>query len=315
MNSLIRLSLLGAAVLAPMAASAAPTHFGAAARLTARNCNGIPNAENCLGVTNPNTRIVQEVFGGGPGGPNTSMLSPAAGGYAVSDVSYGLFDLPTIKAGAFAGADNRVNSNTVGYQSFVYGGTSATPFGLSAVFDYLSSGAPVAAATPADEAAPEIAGEGFGFLRVSLIDPAFLPPLLTAQDILNYGFGQGCGEAGVLGTSSTRLASATAGPASGALTLNIGCDGNPILLTPGQEIVAVLLLQTPSNRLGFFDATNTIVLGLDPALSDEVIANLEANLVSARSLVPEPAAWALMIAGFGFVGAALRRRPMVAAPV
>jgi len=37
------------------------------------------------------------------------------------------------------------------------------------------------------------------------------------------------------------------------------------------------------------------------------------NPVTAPGAVPEPATWALMIAGFGLVGAALRRRPVLAA--
>ena len=41
--------------------------------------------------------------------------------------------------------------------------------------------------------------------------------------------------------------------------------------------------------------------------------NIGLTLADARSAAPEPAAWTLMIAGFGLAGAALRRRRSLAA--
>jgi hypothetical protein len=67
-------------------------------------------------------------------------------------------------------------------------------------------------------------------------------------------------------------------------------------------------MQTIANRNGYLDATNTIRVKLSESLPEEVRQTLQENVVTARSLVPEPASWAMMIAGFGVVGAAARRR-------
>ncbi len=58
---------------------------------------------------------------------------------------------------------------------------------------------------------------------------------------------------------------------------------------PGVSYVSITLLNNPAGADGF---------GFD-------------DLIVGRSAVPEPASWALMIAGFGTIGAAMRRRRMM----
>ena len=318
-RSLARHGLLGAVAIAATAgllpgvataASAAPAVWGTGVFLTSRNCNGVAAAVDCLGPANPNIRIRESIYGGGASTAANVSLAPVTGGSSRSRVTFGALDLPVIKAGAFAGADNRNNSNSVGYQQFTYTGAAGTPFGLTASFDYTSSGAPSLAGLGADDRAPEIGGEGSGFLRIGLIDPSAVTGLVTAQDVFNFGFGGACGDPGVFGFAGMRLFSSAAGLSSGSLTLATGCDGNPLFLTPGQSFVVSMLLQTPSNRGGYFDATHTVRLGLDPTLSDAVKQALANSLNSA---IPEPASWAMMVAGFGLAGAVMRRRRVLAA--
>lgn len=302
------LATLFGGVASSVSATVPPDVWGSAVFLTSRNCNGVAAADNCLGATNPNPRIVQSVRDGGAGVGASAALSPTAGGFEKASVTYGDLDLPVIKAYAQAGVDNRNNTNSIGYQSFVYTGAAATAFALTATLDFTSSGAPVAAAIPQGGSVPEIAGEGYVFVSVGLLDPASVVGLVTATDIINFGFGSQCGDAGVIGRAQFRFASAAAGAGGGMLTLSTGCDGNPIMLTPGQQVLAFLLQQTPTNRGGFVDATHTLTLGLGDTLTAEQKNVLVASLISARSAVPEPASWAMLISGFGLAGMALRRR-------
>ena len=296
-------------------AQAAPASWGSAAFLTARNCNGLAGNVDCLGAANPDIRIKQSLYDGGAGVSTNATLSPPAGGLAVSNITYGAFDLPIIKAGAWAGADNRVNSNSIGYQSFAYSGPAATPFSLTANFDFTSSGAAQYLAGQAinPNAPNEFGGEGFGFLRVQIFDSALFPSLTTAQDIFNFGFTSACGDPGVIGEASVSLASLAAGAGSGALTLDRTCGGGALTLAPSSNFVVAMLLQTPTNRSGFFDATHTVTLGLSDTIAPEVRQTLERSLVSALSAVPETSTWTMLIAGFGLIGASLRRKRALAA--
>jgi len=51
-----------------------------------------------------------------------------------------------------------------------------------------------------------------------------------------------------------------------------------------------------------------VYTGLDQGMDDEAWAIADLTVRDANTVVPEPATWALMIAGFGLVGGALRRR-------
>ena len=82
------------------------------------------------------------------------------------------------------------------------------------------------------------------------------------------------------------------------------------------------------NQLGIMDPTfcygeTGVVKGLDLAAMDVIGWNLSqparegyarstASIYAANGTVPEPASWALMLGGFGLVGAAMRRRPRTA---
>ncbi|MBS3961648.1 MAG: PEPxxWA-CTERM sorting domain-containing protein [Sandarakinorhabdus sp.] len=116
-----------------------------------------------------------------------------------------------------------------------------------------------------------------------------------------------CSRAGVLGTSILHLGTA-AGPGAASITLSTGCDGSGLQLVPGGEYVLISSFQTVANRNGFMDATNTITVQLSETLPEAARQQIRENVVTARSLVPEPATWTMMIVGFGLAGAAARRK-------
>jgi hypothetical protein len=288
-----------------------PANWGSAAFLTRRSCNGLAPSVNCLGRFNPNVRITESLYAGGPGVSTNASITPMGGGSAQSSITYGALDMPVIRAGSFSGADNRLNSNSIGYQSFTYTGAAATPFSLTALYDFTSSGASLALNA---QIGNELGGEGYGFLRLQVFDAALFPTLLTARDIFDFGFNSQCGDAGVLSAASMSLSTAAAGPGNGSLSMGAACSGGALTLTPGAQFIVAMLLQTPSNRGGFFDATHTVTLGLSQDLPPDVRDSLNQSLVSGLSAaVPEPATWAMMILGFGIIGGALRRRSHPAA--
>jgi len=74
----------------------------------------------------------------------------------------------------------------------------------------------------------------------------------------------------------------------------------------------------PHNSLGFFGLVSTSAIAYAKTTVDRgwvqntAIDNVQiGSLAPLSSAVPEPSIWALMIVGFGIVGASMRRRPLV----
>lgn len=297
----------GALALLPAPAQAAAGEFGSAAFLSRRNCNAATPSSAC----DTSTRAPEVYNPGGAGQVVDISVVPSGGGILKAKVQFGQLDLPVIKAGAWSGADTRVGSTIVTYMHYKYTGASATPYALDGLVDWTTSGAPRAAAGEVGS----FAGEGSGVALLWMLDAAIVPKFANAGQITSFPpiVGFGCGGAGVLGFGQLNMAKATAGYHEGSIALNTACGGGALTLNPGQEFVIMAQFQSIANRGGFLDATNTIRVQLAEDLPEEVKATLREELVSARSLVPEPASWAMMIAGFGLVGAVARRRRAVAA--
>ncbi len=302
--------------IAAAPAAAAPTGFGSAAFQSARYCRTegggggsvLAPGVNCMAGFNPRIQTVQT---GGDGVAINSAFDTIIGGRIESRVLFGELDLPVIKSGAWADDDTRIASTIVTFMGFSFGGAEETLYALDAVIDWTSSGAPGALADLASNpAAPsgEYGGEGLGGLQLYLWDAAYVPAFGSPGSITNFLPSTACGTAGVLANSSVTLGTAAAGPGAVTGSLNTACGGGSIMLQPGQDYVLFAQLQTVANRNGFMDATNTITVQLAEELPPEVRDTLLQNVVSSRSLVPEPASWAMLIAGFGLVGATLRRR-------
>jgi len=121
-----------------------------------------------------------------------------------------------------------------------------------------------------------------------------------------------CGEApGLLGFSSA-FGLSNGGLSTFALTTH-GCSGEVLSLAPRQQFVVHKNLSLFTNRGGWIDARNTFRTAIDPTLPAETLAILSAGLEAAGPSVPEPASWAMLIAGFGLRGANLRRLRALAA--
>jgi hypothetical protein len=307
-------------ILVPASAEAAPA-FGSSAFQSARYCRVggvesgavLANGVNCMAAPGPRIQTVQT---GGPGTAVNSAFDTVIGGRIEARVLFGELDLPIIKSGAWADDDTRIASTIVTYMGFNFGGAEETPYALDAVIDWTSSGGPLGLAdSAANPGAPsgEYGGEGLGNLQLYLWDAAYVPAFGSPQEITNFLPSTACGTAGVLAYSAVNMGTAAAGPGAVTGSLNSACGGGTILLQPGQDYVLFAQLQTVANRNGFMDATNTIRVQLAEDLLPEVRDSLVQNIVSARSLVPEPGSWAMLIAGFGLTGAVMRRRRQVVA--
>jgi hypothetical protein len=65
---------------------------------------------------------------------------------------------------------------------------------------------------------------------------------------------------------------------------------------------------TPSLFSGSYASLNGIEIRFGPDAFNVGIDNIDFTVANGPAAVPEPASWALMIAGFGLVGSAMRRR-------
>lgn len=131
------------------------------------------------------------------------------------------------------------------------------------------------------------------------------------QDTNGYGFLGTCADAGAIAIAETGVISG-AGPHSA--TLSPTCGGaSTFHLETGETFYLWARMSAFTADIGVTDALHTFSVGLSPNASPELVTLLSENLVLAAPLelgssAPEPAAWALMLVGFGSLGAALRRR-------
>jgi hypothetical protein len=294
----------GAVVPAPVLAAAGD--FGSAAFLSRRDCGAIAANADCMAVPPPR---LETYIPGGPGKTVSSTVFPGGGGRLEAQVQYGQLDLPTIKAGAWAGAGTRVGSTVSSYMHYRYAGPSRTVYALDALVDWKTSGAPLQLAIGSGE----YAGEASGVALLWMFDAASFPRFTGAGQITDFTINKTCGSAGVMAFGELPMTRATAGYHEGRIGLSSACGGGALMLNPGQEFVIMAVFQSVANRGGYMDATNTFRVQLAEDLPEEAKGLLQETLVSARSVVPEPASWAMMIAGFGLVGAMARRRRMAAA--
>ncbi len=294
----------GVMLLGMGAASAQAQGFGSAAFQSVRNCWGLADNINCMGPDNPDLTRKETYIPGGPGLSVNNVVYPQSGGTIVSRVAFGELDLPVVKSGVWAGDDNRIGSTIVTYMGFNFGGPDGSLYALDALIDWTSSGAPQNLANDGGE----YGGEALGTFLMFLFDAAYVPDFQNAGQIIDFPTFKDCSTAGVLAYTEISMITATAGYHEASGTLGTGCNGNPLTLNSGGEYVLMTLKQTVANRLGYMDATNTIRVQLAAALPDEARQVLLDNVVTARSMVPEPATWAMLIIGFGAVGMAARRQ-------
>jgi hypothetical protein len=297
-RALLCSAFFGLAAAAGAAPAGAQTIFGSMSYSTHRSCATTASTANCDGAGSGQQIVTSSITGGANLTAN-SNLALTDGSFANGSVSFGALDLPQLAGETRAVGDVRMNSNLLGYQSYIYGGPSGTPFSLAGNLHIVDS-----STNPTGGALP---GGAIYSAYIAIWDPSFVAPISSAFDILNQFFYAPCGTPGV-------LAAGTIGGSLPGGEQNFGisttsCSGSPLTLTTGQHVLAVAGLQIPVNRGGFADASSTFTVGLDPALPEESRELLTASLVSAQAIAaPEPGTWAMMLLGFGAVGFSLRRR-------
>ena len=160
------------------------------------------------------------------------------------------------------------------------------------------------------------AGAAFAILSSAVEDRA-VGDLWYPADGNAYGFLAGCGTAGAIAVGET---GAITGLGAHSVTVMPTCGQSTFHVETGDNFYLWARLSTFHLNDGFTDASNTFSVNLSPDLSPETVQFLAANLVPTGPLdlgtsVPEPNAWALMVLGFGGLGAALRRRRSRLRPV
>ncbi|HEY3951307.1 PEPxxWA-CTERM sorting domain-containing protein [Phenylobacterium sp.] len=258
-------------------------------------------------------------------GASASQGCSASGSQSQAfDVHQTFTDLSTLQAFASAGVQGVTVTPSVTAASNIFGfdgdtpnfsmtdTATLTPSALSLTYDYLKHGLP------------------------SFVSPDTIPPGLLSL------ISQVPGLASLLNTETLDFSTVTQGSAAtlGGTIFNLGdantdglqLDGFHVLGTPGPftlDVPAFSDLETTGSQ-GFTVGFDTSQLGVfsqqfEIDLSDAgtglgrdsyaMILTVTGDVVAGAPVtgVPEPAAWALMILGFGAVGASLRARRGVAA--
>jgi hypothetical protein len=298
---------LAVGAIAPFTAAQAGV-YGVQTLASERTCNGASADAECPG----GTRLIPFKTDGGlyrttaASGFTETRTIPQSGSYAsgAAELSGSGLYLPTLHAVSYAAPnDARVNGSAAGFTSFTYKGAADSPFGLQATLTIDDS-----ELSPDDPLLPK---GGIAALYLAIYDEkAFIDNFIDpGTGDVNVAYGASCGDVpGLLGWAYSAIGSP--GGAFSVSASTTSCGAGPITLKSNQKIVAYSNLSLFTNRGGFIDASHTLTTQLDPMLGEEAIRNLETNLSAA---VPEPATWAMMVSGFGFVGAATRRRTRVTA--
>jgi hypothetical protein len=305
MNRKILLAASAAALglsFASSPASAASNAYGVSTLASLRNCGGASATQECPG----GQRLRPFALDGGiwkstaSSGYVETRPIPQAGSYGQGRAELtgsGLY-LPTLHAvSSSAPTDARVNGSALGFTTFTYNGSAEQAFSLKSTLTVDDS-----FKSPDNPLLREGAFVSFfvGIFDADIFQKTYLD---FASGSINTNSAYACGDDGLLG-----FGYGTPAAKGGSFTVSTkttACPGSSLVLKPGQQVVAYANLSMFTNRGGYLDALHTMTTELDPELGGEAIAALKQNLVSG---VPEPTTWAMMLGGFGVIGAASRRR-------
>ncbi len=243
---------------------------------------------------------------GDPRGRAGSAAEPGAGGL-----------LPDLHALAFTtnqtpGQANLAWTFVEGVQVFKWTGGSfdLDPSIFEGSIDYSAS-----------NVAPGASGMVAGF---AILDSSVLDDNSAGNPWFNFQTNAGGGITGAFqGNCDTpgAVGIANSGQVNGKgnVVVNIGaaaCNGS-LHLETGDEFVLWSKMYVYQFAPGIMDASHTFHVTLADDVPPETVQTLARNVVleSYSYAVPEPATWALMILGFGGVGAALRGRRRTAAAI
>ena len=310
MKNLFLAAVAVSSVSAP-AQAVAPFRSTVFTQAVVANCPGIPTFGACPNDGLPAypyqpsaTQTYDEDYRGieyGTASVATASLTTA--GVATASVirnDFGLF--PTLKAGSF------INANGVGASSSGFG-TAATRYALT----YTGSEVvPLALAGTIDFELlfplNNVLRAGYGFVDASLVIAA---PYVFGPGPVNPAL-LSCGNSGIIASSRsfTEVIGTTVGGVTqqrvATLDVSTGCNGNQVMLNPGDQFYVFAALSAYAQRGATTDATNTFTIDFASSTPPEAIAQLRDQLVL-QTAVPEPASWAMLMIGFGLIGGILRR--------
>ena len=299
MSIISKLSAVAAGAILTIASAPAqadaPT-YGSAVFIGERDCGTRLPTVICAG--SGTHFIYQDTFGGPDQGVDVLVGDPQ-GIFGSSNITFGSEALPEIHQAAAAPGNVRVNVSAFAFNSFTYEGDAPTELSYAGDLHIVDS-----SPSPSNDADQEGGSGYYGW--VAIWDPSLVADFTDAFTAATTYGGYDCSTAGVLG-----FGYAIGALSGGETSIHIatqGCSGSPVVINPGQTVLAAAWLQTPVNRYGWVDASHTFTMDYDPELSAEVRANLAESMVAGYSAVPEPATWAMMILGFGLVGAVARLR-------
>lgn len=339
---IISVTLTLGALLAGTAAVAQTTSqdFGSAVYQTVRNCPANATVDCSGNNTDQRTRGTKSAGGGGQSASSTYAISSSAvitgAGGAFGSVTFDQFGFPDIKAKVSTVGNVRIGDNIYAYQSYTYTGSTPLLLELEANFHIVNS-----TTDNATGARPKGALASAGFAIWRRADFFYYASeeyqgapggfnsavsLISASQI----FGQNVSCSTNFGTEPRPLAAnftdqvLTGGSTNISVSQDVcGLDDDvlddSLTFNRGDQFVIASYAQLFANRGGFADATSTFTLGLAPDTSPAARAAFQNNVVLGAvdvAPVPELASWAMLIAGFGVIGGALRRRkerPAVAA--
>ena len=273
---------------------------GSAVLTTVRDCGTKAATENCGGA---GTTVIFQDLEGGPGQGVDFFGGDPSSTFAQSKVSLGSLGLPVVNQSDAAAADSnlRINVNAFAFNSFTYTGAAPTELSYGGNLHIVgSSGAPLGDYT--------FAGGSSYNVWIAIWDPSLVAGFASPGDAFS-GFGYGSYDCDVSGVYAFgQSTGALSGGEQNLPVATTGCGGAPFMINPGQTILAVMFMQTPVNRGGWMDASHTFRMDYDPALGVEARNALIQTMTPGAPGVPEPETWALMLAGFGLAGAAIRNR-------
>lgn len=303
----LMLAAAGAIAFTPASAQTS-TGYGSYNLSTVRDCSTTAATALCDG-SGPGQQTRQRQSVGGPGTQiDTSFASTGqyAGASTTANVAFGDFGLPTVRGTVTASATNRVGNNIFFWQSYRYDGTEDADIALLGNLHIVNSSG--------NAQNGSLPGGTITFAAISIWDAADWPVLGSLTDIENHSgfFSYGCNSEGFGPRTYGSAGGSLPGGETNVSVSDQSCYGEQtVTLSHGDEFVIAGVVQFIANRGGWIDASHSFTLGLDEAaIGAANVAALQGGLTPASPLsaVPEPATWAMMLLGFGAIGAGLRRR-------
>lgn len=306
----VALTLL-AATGAAHAAGAVETAFGSYAFHSFRQC-ARPADVGCQSGSMPSIAVHSSDYGWSY--EADTQYSTAAGSIGETRVDFGAYDLPNIGVYSSSASGQRSNNQIFALRELRNEGDEAIDLVLAAKVHFETSGQWTQQQTGLGFQNVEMAGEGWLSVYLQVWTPTVEPIPWWANGSFHFS-PRSCGDSTVLGATVNQVTFGKTGEQNTDVGLASGCGGQALTLQPGESVFVLAGLVALTNRGGLLDALGTLDVGIDPVATVYTgtgqsvgVAGLNAALSGAPAPVPEPKTWALLIIGFGAVGAGLRTR-------